>query len=64
MNGVWRIPSALAVLTFIGLASAIIGDGLWHWVCWIGLVLPLLVCTAKLWLQWPSRASPASRTGG
>jgi hypothetical protein len=33
MSSVWRIPAALAALSFVGIASAIVGDGLWHWVC-------------------------------
>jgi hypothetical protein len=64
MNGVWRIPAILAALSLLGLASAIVGDGLWHWVCWIGLSVPLLVCTVKLWRQWPPRIPPPSRAGG
>ena len=56
MSSVWRIPAALAALSFVGIASAIVGDGLWHWVCWVGLSVPLLVCTVRLWRQWPSRA--------
>ena len=64
MSGVRRFPVILAALSLLGLASAIVGDGLWHWVCWIGLSVPLVVCTVKLWRQWPSHASTASRTGG
>lgn len=64
MSGVWRIPVILAVLSLIGLASAIVGDGLWHWVCWLGLSVPLLVCTVKLWRQWPARLPSPSRAGG
>lgn len=56
MSGVWTMPVALAVLSFVGLASAIFGDGIWHWVCWAGLAVPLAVCTLKLWAQWPERA--------
>ncbi len=54
MTGVWRIPAALAVLSVIGLAAAILGDGVWDWLCWATLSVPLAVCTAKLWRQWPS----------
>ena len=64
MSGVWRIPVILAGLSLVGLASAIVGDGFWHWVCWIGLAVPLLVCTVKLWQQWPPRVSSPSRAAG
>ncbi|MCW2239776.1 hypothetical protein [Azospirillum canadense] len=53
MTGVWCIPTALALLSLLGLAAAILGDGVWHWICWAGLSIPLLVCAAKLWRQWP-----------
>ncbi|MBP2296216.1 hypothetical protein [Azospirillum rugosum] len=53
MSGVWRIPTALALLSLVGLAAAILGDGVWHWICWAGLFIPLAVCAAKLWRQWP-----------
>ncbi len=54
MTGVWRIPAALAVLSVIGLAAAILGDGGWDWLCWATLSVPLVVCATKLWRQWPS----------
>ena len=53
MNGIWRIPAALAAVSTVGLAAAIVGDGFWHWICWAGLSIPLVVCAAKLWRQWP-----------
>ncbi len=30
------------------------GDGVWDWLCWATLSVPLVVCAAKLWRQWPS----------
>ena len=55
MSGVWRIPAALAVLSVIGLAAAILGDGLWDWLCWATLSVPLAASAVKLWRQWPGR---------
>ncbi|MGQ9367122.1 hypothetical protein [Azospirillum sp. A39] len=55
MNRVWLMPGALAAVSFAGLAAAILGDGLWDWLCWIGLSVPLAVCGHKLWRQWPAR---------
>ncbi|EWY41739.1 hypothetical protein N825_24715 [Skermanella stibiiresistens SB22] len=63
MSGVWRVPAALAALSLVALASAIVGDGLWHWVCWIGLSAPLLACAINFWRQWPGRERRVSRTG-
>ena len=56
MSRVWRIPAALAVLSVIGLTAAILGDGLWHWLCWTTLTAPLAVCAVKLWRQLPGPA--------
>lgn len=55
MSGVWRIPAALAAFSVAGIVSAIVGDGLWHWVCWVGLSVPLLVCAVKLREHRPPR---------
>lgn len=52
MTGVWRIPTALAVLSLAGLSAAILGDGVWHWICWAALSVPLAVCAVRLWQQW------------
>ncbi|MBP2314230.1 hypothetical protein [Azospirillum soli] len=59
MNSVWRIPVILGALSLVGLSAAILGDGFWHWICWITLSIPLAVCAVKLWRQWPS-SSPAT----
>ncbi|MBP2301056.1 hypothetical protein [Azospirillum picis] len=57
MSGIWRVPAALAVLSTVGLAAAILGDGAWDWICWIALSVPLAVCAVKLWRQRPSPRS-------
>lgn len=57
MSGVWRIPAALAGLSVVGLAAAILGDGIWDWLCWATLSVPLAVCAVKLWRQWPGRSA-------
>lgn len=63
MTGVWRAPLLLAGLSFVGLASAILGDGVWDWLCWAGLVVPLAVCAERLWRQWPGVAAESRLTG-
>ena len=40
---IFRIPVALAVATLIGLASALLGDGVWDALSWATLALPLAV---------------------
>ncbi|WP_207483019.1 hypothetical protein [Arenibaculum pallidiluteum] len=58
MSGVWLMPTALAVLSLLGLVAAILGDGYWHGICWFALSVPLVVCAAKLRRHWPRDASP------
>ena len=45
-NGLWRLwgwPLALSALTLVGLVSALVGDGVYDAVSWVGLGVPLLV---------------------
>ncbi len=40
----WRWPVMLAALTLFGLLSALLGQhGVWHWLSWIALAIPLAV---------------------
>ena len=39
----WRWPIALALLSVIGLVSALLGDGPWDVLSWIALGLPVVV---------------------
>jgi hypothetical protein len=40
---IFAIPSAVTVITVIGLLSALIGDGWWDAVSWVTLALPVLI---------------------
>ncbi len=40
---IWLAPLLLAVFTVFGLLSALLGVGVWHWLAWSALVLPLAV---------------------
>ena len=40
---IWRIPTLLAVLTAIGLVSALLGDGVWDLASALALGAPVLV---------------------
>lgn len=39
---VWRAPIALGLLTCFGLLSALLGVGIWQWLAWAALSIPLL----------------------
>ncbi|MEL7939111.1 MULTISPECIES: hypothetical protein [Pseudomonas] len=45
---VFRWPLALAVLSLVGLVSALVGDGPWDALSWFALGIPLLVILAAL----------------
>jgi len=53
----WGWPIGLAVLTLFGLLSALIGEGgIWWWLSWGALAMPLLVIVHHL-----RRAAQGSR---
>jgi type IV secretory pathway TrbD component len=39
----WGAPIAIALVSLIGLITALLGDGLNDWISWIGLSVPLVV---------------------
>lgn len=48
----WGWPIGLAVLTMLGLFSALIGEsGVWWWLSWAALSVPLLIIAR----YWPLR---------
>ena len=40
----WGAPIVLAVLTMIGLISALLGDGVWDYVSAVALGVPTIAC--------------------
>ena len=40
---IWKYPLLLALLTLIGLLSALLGTGAWHWLSWVALAIPLVL---------------------
>ncbi|SDK41307.1 hypothetical protein SAMN05192566_1276 [Methylophilus rhizosphaerae] len=51
---IWLWPAVLAVLTAFGLLSALLGTGIWHWLSWVAISIPLIVI-GYYWLQDKSR---------
>lgn len=46
---IWRWPLALAILTCLGLTSALLGEGgVWWGLSWAALALPLIVIAAAI----------------
>jgi hypothetical protein len=46
---IWGAPIALGLMSVIGLASALLADGLWDVLSWITLAAPVAVCVRGLW---------------
>ena len=38
---VWTMPAVLAVLTVFSLLAALLGTGLWHFLAWVALAVPI-----------------------
>jgi hypothetical protein len=48
---IWPVPIALGILTCIGLVAALVADGFWDAVSWVGLGTPLAVAAWFAWLK-------------
>ena len=51
MKSVWQIwltPIFLGVLTVFGLLAALLGIGVWHWLSWLSLAVPLVIVVRQL----------------
>ena len=49
LRQIFAVPLALAVMIAIGLVTALVGDGVWDGVSWVGLGVPVAV---SLWYGW------------
>jgi hypothetical protein len=44
LSNIFFVPFILAVLTTFGLLAALLGhDGIWRWLSWIALIVPMIV---------------------
>ena len=43
MGRIFAIPTAIAVISIVGLVGALLGDGWLDAISWVGLLVPLLV---------------------
>lgn len=53
---IWGVPIVLAILTTIGLISALLGDGIWDALSALTLGIPVLV---GAWYMLRRRRAPA-----
>jgi nitrate/nitrite transporter NarK len=46
---IWRIPVLLSALILFGLLAALLGTGIWYWLAWVAMAIPLFVICLKVW---------------
>jgi len=46
---IWRIPVLLSALILFGLLAALLGTGIWYWLAWAAMLVPLFVICLKVW---------------
>lgn len=39
----WGIPSLLAIITLFGLVMALLGGGIWDYIGWLTLAIPIIL---------------------
>ena len=45
---IWGAPIMLGALTIFGLLAALLGIGVWHWLSWLSLAVPLVIVVRQL----------------
>jgi len=53
-GAIWRWPIALAIVTAVGLLSALLGDAIWDALSWFALGAPVAV---GAWFGWRRQAT-------
>lgn len=50
-KNVWRMPFLLGALTLFGLLSALLGTGIWYWLAWAAMSIPVMIMVWKILSQ-------------
>lgn len=43
LQEIFRVPMILALLSALGLVSALVGDGIFDWFSWLALAVPVAI---------------------
>ena len=54
LTQIFAAPLAIAIVSTVGLISALVGDGWWDAVSWAALGLPVLLYLAFIWRRQPN----------
>ncbi|MBP2638666.1 MAG: PepSY-associated region [Firmicutes bacterium] len=52
---IWGFPIVIGIMTTIGLVSSLVGTGIWHWISWIALALPIVTAAWFGFINWKDR---------
>jgi len=54
LSQIFAAPLVIAIVSTVGLISALVGDGWWDAVSWVALGLPVLLYLLFIWLRRPN----------
>ena len=54
LTQIFAAPLVIAIVSTVGLISALVGDGWWDAVSWVGLGLPVLLYLVFTWRRQPN----------
>ena len=54
LNQIFAGPLVIAIVSTVGLISALVGDGWWDAVSWVALGLPVLLYVLYIWRRRPN----------
>ncbi|BBC02738.1 hypothetical protein ABIF38_009152 [Bradyrhizobium japonicum] len=54
LTQIFAAPLVIAIVSTVGLISALVGDGWWDAVSWAGLGLPVLLYLVFIWRRQPN----------
>ncbi|WP_342724243.1 hypothetical protein AAFG07_35055 [Bradyrhizobium sp. B097] len=54
LSQIFAAPLVIAIVSTVGLISALVGDGWWDTVSWVALGLPVLLYLLFIWRRRPN----------
>ncbi|MGY4476660.1 hypothetical protein [Bradyrhizobium sp. USDA 3364] len=54
LTQIFAAPLVIAIVSTVGLISALVGDGWWDAVSWLALGLPVLLYLVFIWRRRPN----------
>ncbi|GIQ79002.1 hypothetical protein [Bradyrhizobium sp. RD5-C2] len=54
LTQIFAVPLVIAIVSTVGLISALVGDGWWDAVSWVALGLPVLLYLLFIWRRRPN----------